>query len=58
MREAERIGIKVFKGLNKIGILNSQKPLPVEYLAKKMIREALLKNHDKITTYKSKDLLC
>ena len=58
MREAERIGIKVFKGLNKIGILNSQKPLPVEYLAKKMIHEALLKNHDKITTYKSKDLLC
>jgi hypothetical protein len=58
MREAERIGIKVFKGLNKMGILNSQKPLPVEYLAKKMIHEALLKNHDMITIYKSKDLIC
>ena len=27
MREGEKVGIKVFKGLNKIGILNSQKPL-------------------------------
>ena len=56
MREGEKVGIKVFKGLNKIGILNSQKPLPVEYLAKKMISEALLKRSDSITTFKSKDL--
>ena len=26
MREGEKVGIKVFKGLNKIGILKSQKP--------------------------------
>ena len=56
MREGEKVGIKVFKGLNKIGILNSQKPLPVEYLAKKMISESLLKRSDSITTFKSKDL--
>ena len=56
MREGEKVGIKVFKGLNKIGILKSQKPLPVEYLAKKMISEALLKRSDSITTFKSKDL--
>ena len=56
MREGEKLGIKVFKGLNKIGILNSQKPLPVEYLAKKMISESLLKRSDTITTFKSKDL--
>ena len=56
MREGEKVGIKVFKGLNKIGILNSQKPLPVEYLAKKMISESLLKRSDTITTFKSKDL--
>lgn len=56
MRDGEKVGIKLFKGLNKIGILNSQKPLPVEYLAKKMISEALLKRSDSITTFKSKDL--
>ena len=35
MRAGEKIGIKVFKGLNKIGVLNSQKPLHVRDLAKK-----------------------
>ena len=56
MRDGEKVGIKVFKGLNKIGILKSQKPLPVEYLAKKMISDSLLKKSDLITTHKSKDL--
>ena len=45
-----------FIDILEIGILKSQKPLPVEYLAKKMISEALLKRSDSITTFKSKDL--
>ncbi len=56
IREAEKIGIKVFKKLNKIGVLNSQKPIPVKDLAKKMINEALLKKTDSLTIYKPKDL--
>ena len=53
MRAGEKIGIKVFKGLNKIGILNSQKPLHVRDLAKKMISESLLKQKNRVTIYKS-----
>ena len=56
MRAGEKIGIKVFKGLNKIGILNSQKPLHVRDLAKKMISESLLKQKDRVTIYKSDTL--
>ena len=56
MRAGEKIGIKVFKGLNKIGILNSQKPLHVRDLAKKMISESLLKQKDRVTIYKSHTL--
>ena len=56
MRAGEKMGIKVFKGLNKIGILNSQKPLHVRDLAKKMISESLLKQKDRVTIYKSHTL--
>ena len=56
MRAGEKIGIKVFKGLNKIGILNSQKPLHVRDLAKKMISESLLKQKNRVTIYKSHTL--
>jgi hypothetical protein len=56
MRAGEKIGIKVFKGLNKIGILNSQKPLHVGDLAKKMIAESLLKQKYRVTIYKSYDI--
>ena len=56
MRAGEKTGIKVFKGLNKIGILNSQKPLHVRDLAKKMISESLLKQKDRVTIYKSHTL--
>jgi hypothetical protein len=56
MRAGEKIGIKVFKGLNKIGILNSQKPLHVGDLAKKMIAESLLKQKHRLTIYKSYDI--
>jgi hypothetical protein len=56
MRAGEKIGIKVFKGLNKIGILNSQKPLHFGDLAKKMIAESLLKQKHRLTIYKSYDI--
>jgi len=56
MRAGEKMGIKVFKGLNKIGILNSQKPLHVRDLAEKMISESLLKQKDRVTIYKSHTL--
>jgi uncharacterized protein YbjT (DUF2867 family) len=35
MREGEKVGIKVFKGLNKIGILNSQKTFTCRIFSKK-----------------------
>ena len=56
MRVGEKIGIKVFKGLNKIRILKSQKPLHVRDLAKKMIAESLLKQKYRVTIYKSYDI--
>ncbi len=54
IRSGERIGIKIFRNLNKIGILKSQKPLPVQILAKKMVVE--IKSAKKIKTYKPKDI--
>tara|TARA_B100000989_G_C19428780_1_gene422049 strand:+ start:149 stop:796 length:648 start_codon:yes stop_codon:yes gene_type:complete len=54
IRSGERIGIKIFRNLNKIGILKSQKPLPVQILAKKMVAE--IKSAKKIKTYKPKDI--
>ena len=56
MRSAEKSGLNILKGLNKIGILKSLKPLLVEDLAIKMISEALFKKLDRTTTYKPKDL--
>ena len=54
IRYGERIGIKVFHNLNKIGVLKSQKPLSVGILAQKMISE--IKSPEKIKTYKPKDI--
>ena len=54
IRSGERIAIKIFRNLNKIGILKSQKPLPVQILAKKMVVE--IKSAKKIKTYKPKDI--
>ena len=54
IRSGERIAIKIFRNLNKIGILKSQKPLPVQILAKKMVVE--IKSSKKIKTYKPKDI--
>ena len=57
MRNGERIGIRVFNALNKIGLLKSQKPLSVSFLAKKMISEIKSEKNLGIKTYNIKDII-
>lgn len=56
MRRSEEIGIKVFKKLNKMGLLKSQKPLSVSVLAKKMINEIKSDKTAEVKTYKPKNI--
>jgi uncharacterized protein YbjT (DUF2867 family) len=42
IRPMEKLGIAIIQGFNKLGLLKSQKPLPVEVLAQKM-RDVLFK---------------
>ena len=55
-RRGEKIGIKVFNMLNKIGLFKSQKPLPVKILAKIMIDAALSKNSDRLEVFSTQDI--
>ena len=55
-RKGEKIGIKVFNRLNKIGLFKSQKPLPVKILAKIMIEAALSKNSDRLEVFSTQDI--
>ena len=55
-RKGEKIGIKVFNRLNKIGLFKSQKPLPVKILAKIMIDAALSKNSDRLEVFSTQDI--
>ena len=55
-RKGEKIGIKVFNRLNKIGLFKSQKPLPVKILAKIMINAALSKNSNRIEIFSTQDI--
>ena len=57
IRNGEKIAIKVFSLLNKIGILKSQKPLSVSYLAKKMINHIKSEKKIGIITYKAKEII-
>jgi hypothetical protein len=57
MRNGERIGIRVFNVLNKMGLLKSQKPLSVSFLAKKMISEVKSDKVLGIKTYRLKDII-
>lgn len=50
MRTGEKIGIKIFGFLNSIGILKSQKPLPVSTLAKVMVDHLKMKQKEKVKT--------
>lgn len=53
IRMGEKIGIKIFSGLNYFGLLKSQKPLPVSNLAEKMVEQIKMKNVEKVVTIKS-----
>lgn len=53
MRTGEKIGIKIFGFLNSIGILKSQKPLPVSTLAKVMVDQLKMKQKEKVKTIKT-----
>ena len=53
MRTGEKIGIKIFGFLNSIGILKSQKPLPVSTLAKVMVDHLKMKQKEKVKTIKT-----
>ena len=56
MRSGEKSGIKLLNILNKIGILKSQKPLKVNKLAEKMVKNAKTTTKEKVSTYLPKDL--
>ena len=57
MRAPEKIGIEVFKRLNKIGILKSLQPLLVSVLAEKMIMEGKSEKTVELRIYKPKDII-
>ena len=56
MRKGEKIAIKIFNGLNRLGILQSQKPLAVSRLAQIMISEVKNNNNRKRSLYTPKEL--
>lgn len=51
-RPMESIGLVAIKALNSIGILKSQKPMPVKTLAEKMIKVSKNETQEKINYYK------
>ena len=57
MRAPEKIGIEVFKRLNKIGILKSLQPLSVSVLAEKMVIEGKSDKTVELKIYKPKDII-
>ena len=56
IRDGEKSGIKILNVLNKIGILKSQRPLKVNKLAEKMVKNAKITTKEKVSTYLPKDL--
>ena len=57
IRDGEKIAIKFFNLLNKIGLLKSQKPLSVSYLAKKMINNIKSEKKIGVVTYNAKEII-
>ena len=57
IRNGEKIAINIFNFLNKIGLLKSQKPLSVSYLAKKMVNNIKSEKKIGIITYKAKEII-
>ena len=56
IRSGEKTSLKFLKFINSIGLLKSLEPLHVKNLAKKMIAEVQIKQLNRITLYKAKDI--
>ena len=56
IRSGEKVLIKVFKALNMLGLLVSQKPMEVDILANKMISTSKKESQQKQNTYLPKDI--
>ena len=56
IRPGEKKVLKILKVLNKVGLLKSQKPLPVKLLAQKMINEIKSNKKAGLKVYKPKDI--
>ena len=56
IRPGERKVLKILRVLNKVGLLKSQKPLPVKLLAQKMINEIKSNKKAGLKVYKPKDI--
>ena len=57
MRSGEKIGVKFFKAICSLGILNTFKPISVNDLAFKMIEESKLVRNNRVTTYGPKSIM-
>ena len=52
----EKSGIKVLNLVNKLGVLRSQMPMPVDFLAKQMIRVSNRDSDAKVKKYNPKQI--
>jgi uncharacterized protein YbjT (DUF2867 family) len=57
IRSGEKIGVKFFKTICSLGILNTFKPISVNDLAFKMIEESKLVRNNRVTTYDPKSIM-
>jgi len=56
LRSNEKSGIKVLNLVNKLGVLRSQMPMPVDFLAEQMIKLAGQTSPQKVHTYNPKGI--
>ena len=56
LRSNEKSGIKLLNFLNKLGILKSQRPMPVDFLATQMIKVAAQNTNQKVSKYSPKKI--
>ena len=56
LRSNEKFGIKLLNFLNKLGILKSQRPMPVVFLSTQMIKVAAQNNSQKVNKYSPKTI--
>jgi uncharacterized protein YbjT (DUF2867 family) len=56
LRSNEKSGIKFLNMVNKLGVLRSQMPMPVEFLAKQMVRISNHQYKEKVNVYNPKQI--